>query len=727
MEAAELAGYASSSEEAELQREQIEGSPWRRFSKLGGLTPPSARNRGPALALEAGQVHRFGVLSLPTRMAARVLQALKMPAGSMPHSSVMPPPPLTQALLLAHTSAVQRLPRWQPGHQPVQGVPRPFHDSQSAEARHRRWLEVSTRMSSASSEAGVSVHPTEISRTMTMCTFASRVTVAGGGKGHSVGRSSRKQLALLLCAIWQQFYDNFGADAASAPTGAELVREVCDALIEIMHVEGIETLLRWHPSMVDDAGPVPHATWTTGSSPHSGGEQSHVLEGRCYSPPRDCCLGAGGRGDGSVSKAVPLQGKTGMLPPLRGVLRMHANVVWGLSEDAAALRGTVASALMSDTWLQAAQACRTWPKVLSALKAAWESGECCDAPATPATPPPSGEALRPQTDAHAPADAEALANRTRVHADKEAEAAVISKQLLLTVGFWSVAALLQLSAVEPRPELWGRYVAALNHLQGVLLASKHCADPRPQGRVRMRSMPRTAALWSRSGAPRVGRFGVQTQGPHAEPETVQAGSAACEARAAAVASVHQDVLALVLEVERHVRASGSAQGGGSGHASAFAKGKANMMSVLKRYKGLLAWSRRVGGSNGNHASSETSHWVSGCAGGGAAHPPSSGHDFVDSRYSQGSGTAWTATGGARNTATNLNQHVGRGSKLWQEGRWSAGPHRGGGGLGERGGEGRRWQGHEQGRPWERGGGEASLPGHGYWQGTDSSSSRWRSG
>ena len=133
------------------------------------------------------------------------------------------------------------------------------------------------------------------------------------------------------------------------------------------------------------------------------------------------------------------------------------------------------------------------------------------------------------------------------------DAGALAVRQMTSFGLWCIAVLLQLSSVEPRPELWGRYVAALNPLQGVVLAAQHSA-----GR---------AASASSSARPPGGSLSDLRLSA---------------AEAAAMQDVHKDIGALVDAAERHVRTCGSAAP--KGPAAAFAAGKGNIMSVLKRYR-----------------------------------------------------------------------------------------------------------------------------------------------
>lgn len=138
--------------------------------------------------------------------------------------------------------------------------------------------------------------------------------------------------------------------------------------------------------------------------------------------------------------------------------------------------------------------------------------------------------------------------------------------LVVSFGVWCVRRVLDMSLVESRPELWGKYTYVLNRLQGIL-------DPafsKPRGALtictclqkdtRVRNSPPHSGLTAMGPVPTPLRGAFTTAG-------------------------------VVLEMIKDVEAAVSGRKGRSGTAAgdvAFPKGKENLASVLKRYKRRLA-------------------------------------------------------------------------------------------------------------------------------------------
>ncbi|XP_021301638.1 protein ETHYLENE-INSENSITIVE 2 isoform X2 [Sorghum bicolor] len=122
--------------------------------------------------------------------------------------------------------------------------------------------------------------------------------------------------------------------------------------------------------------------------------------------------------------------------------------------------------------------------------------------------------------------------------------------LIVSFGVWCIHRVLDLSRVESRPELWGKYTYVLNRLQGII-------DP-------SLSNPRKPLM-----------------------------ACACLLKAGSVGKPIPGsfiTAAMILEVIKGVEQAVSGRKGRSGTAAgdvAFPKGKANLLSVLKRYKRRL--------------------------------------------------------------------------------------------------------------------------------------------
>jgi hypothetical protein len=535
-----------------------------------------------------------GAQGLPQRIANQMwellLGARKSSAG-MAGGAGAPPPQLTHSLLLAHSSLGAGQPHgepheryWQP---PAPYVPRAPADWRSAEARRARWLRACQEMASARSDAGetASVAPTDASRA---------TTVPGGGKGHALGRASRKQLAMLLTAIWKQFYDNFGRAVPGAPADGDLVLEVCDALTEILHIDGVQTLLHWRDQQ-RSASPASTPRSAASTSVPSSPAARSCSRSRPASPGvaapfhRARSAQFDGAGDGAAPDRAPKPhgARAEVLPELPRALCRHANATWVLSEHVAVLRSAIAAASTSPEWLPPAQACPAWQEVCVGIQSAWTAEADSRSATEPRSPAAddAGSSVR-ITPGSTDEPSASGAPDGGVQHNALFPAAATPEQLLLTLGLWCIAALLQLSAVEPRPELWGRYVAALNHLQGVLLATRQLTAT---------SSPSTARLAGEQVTP----TGGSAWGPRARLDgaslhfqrTDHDRQASDAGVAAAMQQAHAAVLALVDTAESHVRSSGSGAKAPSGPAAAFAAGKANIMSVLKRYHAHLAWTR----------------------------------------------------------------------------------------------------------------------------------------
>lgn len=132
--------------------------------------------------------------------------------------------------------------------------------------------------------------------------------------------------------------------------------------------------------------------------------------------------------------------------------------------------------------------------------------------------------------------------------------------LVVSFGVWCIHRVLDLSRVESRPELWGKYTYVLNRLQGIIEPA--FSKPRK---------PPTACAC----LPKAGPAGTPIPGSFT-------------------------TAAMILETIKGVEQAVSGRRGRSGTAAgdvAFPKGKENLASVLKRYKRRLssmAAARRAG-------------------------------------------------------------------------------------------------------------------------------------
>ncbi|CAN6354312.1 unnamed protein product [Urochloa humidicola] len=137
--------------------------------------------------------------------------------------------------------------------------------------------------------------------------------------------------------------------------------------------------------------------------------------------------------------------------------------------------------------------------------------------------------------------------------------------LVVSFGVWCIRRVLDMSLVESRPELWGKYTYVLNRLQGIL-------DPafsKPRSALTI-----CACLQKDIRVLNGSHSGLSAMGPIPMPIRGTFTTAA-----------------VVLEMIKDVETAVSSRKGRSGTAAgdvAFPKGKENLASVLKRYKRRLA-------------------------------------------------------------------------------------------------------------------------------------------
>lgn len=151
------------------------------------------------------------------------------------------------------------------------------------------------------------------------------------------------------------------------------------------------------------------------------------------------------------------------------------------------------------------------------------------------------------------------------------EGCIWQVDLIVSFGVWCIHRILELSLMESRPELWGKYTYVLNRLQGIL-------DP----------------AFSRPRSPLSPCFCLQipvkSSPPPSNgqlPPTAKPGKGKCT------------TASTVLEIIKDVEIAVSCRKGRTGTAAgdvAFPKGKENLASVLKRYKRRLNSSKYVEGT-----------------------------------------------------------------------------------------------------------------------------------
>lgn len=176
------------------------------------------------------------------------------------------------------------------------------------------------------------------------------------------------------------------------------------------------------------------------------------------------------------------------------------------------------------------------------------------------------------------------------------EACVWGRGLLVSFGVWCVHRVLELSLMESRPELWGKYTYVLNRLQGVLEPA--FSKPRIVTPMCSCVLEAGADILSKRG----GRGGLIKQGsglrdpingdlhshgssqaqtyPYPWPWGRNSSSSKGRGASATV------FLEMIKEVEQAVGSRKGRTGTAAGDV-AFPKGKENLASVLKRYKRRL--------------------------------------------------------------------------------------------------------------------------------------------
>ncbi|XP_039140942.1 protein ETHYLENE-INSENSITIVE 2-like isoform X1 [Dioscorea cayenensis subsp. rotundata] len=148
--------------------------------------------------------------------------------------------------------------------------------------------------------------------------------------------------------------------------------------------------------------------------------------------------------------------------------------------------------------------------------------------------------------------------------------------LVVSFGVWCIRRILELSVVESRPELWGKYTYVLNRLQGIL-------EP--------------AFLKSRPPLFACSCLEINTRNSSTSPQNGNLVSTEKTNKATSVTTAN-----MVLDMIKDVEAAVSGRKGRTGTAAgdvAFPKGKENLVSVLKRYKRRLLNKSSAGNEGGS--------------------------------------------------------------------------------------------------------------------------------
>ncbi|KAG8647252.1 ethylene-insensitive protein 2 isoform X1 [Manihot esculenta] len=147
------------------------------------------------------------------------------------------------------------------------------------------------------------------------------------------------------------------------------------------------------------------------------------------------------------------------------------------------------------------------------------------------------------------------------------EGCVYRADLIISFGVWCIHRILDLSLMESRPELWGKYTYVLNRLQGIV----DLAFSKPRSPISPCFCLQLPSAYQRRSSPPVPNGML--------PPTAKPGRGKCT------------TAAMLLDLIKDVETAISCRKGRSGTAAgdvAFPKGKENLASVLKRYKRRLS-------------------------------------------------------------------------------------------------------------------------------------------
>jgi hypothetical protein len=166
--------------------------------------------------------------------------------------------------------------------------------------------------------------------------------------------------------------------------------------------------------------------------------------------------------------------------------------------------------------------------------------------------------------------------------------------------------LLLMLQVEVRPELWGRYAAVLNRLQGLL--ADIAPEPAQQQQLnRPRPAQSALSLSSGRGTPAAAVCGESSSAP---------------LRVLSSVADREVLLGLLVGLLQQVEAAVAgrkAPGSGSSVAAAFAKGKEIFLSVVKRYRRRL-----LGSSTPAEGQQQQQRWSAGGGAAGSSNKPRQG-------------------------------------------------------------------------------------------------------
>lgn len=536
--------------------------------------------------------------------------------------------PLTPKLLAIHTSSMQSL--------QIEGEQGPLHHlrapaTDSSSFVPRMFFNPRTRshlqaMHARRSEDAMSIAPSIVSDIsvgsahslmgrQSLHSTATQATEPGGGKGHRMGRAARKQFAASVCRTWEKHFDAHGRPlrcgkvCTTSRTTSQVQQPdvfcsshratltVCQGLEEVKQVAGIESLLEQVSEGVDALSRSPsHSLF---SQPLEPSTRSTIRLSRLA-----------GLGEQLTLYATVVNAACACSQQLQSAMSSAANHTAEVSLTASGQQ--ISSMLASPDWQNiAGKMCQTWNHMrvqdeeVDCLRGSCPSTHSVGC-ATSDMQTCSGRDPSRTDAAHAAGVHDfglqrwnsSFSDSTTAGRGKWGDSVNLSpgmvdswpNLLLITFGVWCMAALLQLASVEPRPELWGRYSAALNHLQGVLFMSLSLS-------AQIQGISWSPAGWvGNQDIAAMSVFGMNPSGGKEDLAHLISTGRDLEA-------MHKELLHLIHMVDAHVNSSGAPHQKSASTTAAFAKGKVNILSVIKRLRSHVLSIEQPRVREGTHASS----------------------------------------------------------------------------------------------------------------------------
>lgn len=265
-----------------------------------------------------------------------------------------------------------------------------------------------------------------------------------------LSRGSRKALAGLMDAFWQQHYDLHGAAVSHKAPSSHQQRSPRHAHQQQQQEQQLS---------IGAAGLFcSHVTWPMPAGSHQNQQQ------RPHQPGLPCCLVCSQQQVQQVVMALQqLQELVGGPQQLQQLLSDPLGDLGGSAGTGASSSSSVAPCLQPTVLVLQASAAGDWQTASAAAAVGVQHLQ------------PPGTNLASSPSPAAPAVA---------HTQQ-----ALGPVLLLSWGLFCLALLLQWCQAEPRPELWGKYAYALNRLQGLL------KDAGLEGQQQQQQQRRGASWW----------------------------------------------------------------------------------------------------------------------------------------------------------------------------------------------------------------------------------------